>query len=166
MGAQTTLGRMYLEGRHVAADPQRAAELLGEAAAAGHPAAQTVLGLMYQKGQGVPVDTGSGSWWKRHLRGVEAHAGQALEEGLQTISPYVELMFIHTIRGEEEKAVDALASATGRNFLPYPWFDFFAQLERTRERLRDNERFREILRDLEARTDSLRAEAERRRCVR
>lgn len=103
---------------------------------------------------------------ERHLRGQAALARQQLEEGWQTIWPYVMRMFVHTIRGEEEKAVDVLASATDRNFLPYPWFDFFAELERTRERLRDNEQFREILRDLEARTDSLRAEAERRGCVR
>ena len=103
---------------------------------------------------------------ERHLRALTALAREELEEGSQSSFPYIVLMTVHAIRGAEEEAVDALASAVDRGWRVYRWFDDIAVLRKTRERLRDNERFQRILRELGARGDSMRAEAERRGCVR
>lgn len=47
-----SLGNVYLLGRGVAADGNRAAELLGKAACAGYAKAYHVLGMMYKEGRG------------------------------------------------------------------------------------------------------------------
>ena len=47
-----SLGNVYLLGRGVAADGNRAAELLGKAAGAGYAKAYHVLGMMYKEGRG------------------------------------------------------------------------------------------------------------------
>lgn len=102
---------------------------------------------------------------ERHLRVVSAEAQRALEGGSQTSWPHLDLMGVHAMWGEEKEAVDALEEAVDRGFRAYTGFDLYAWPRKLVERLRDNERFRGILEDLRAQSDSMRVEAERRGCV-
>lgn len=56
-------GLMYLEGKRVPRDYQKAADWIGKAAEAGHPEAQHDLGLMYYKGRGVELDYQKACEW-------------------------------------------------------------------------------------------------------
>ena len=56
-------GLMYLEGKRVPRDYQKAAEWIGKAAEAGHPEAQHDLGLMHYKGRGVELDYQKACEW-------------------------------------------------------------------------------------------------------
>jgi TPR repeat protein len=50
------VGKMYLEGRGVAADPERGMKMIRDASVLGSPAAQFFLGTHYETGEGVEQD--------------------------------------------------------------------------------------------------------------
>ena len=63
--AQTSLGRMYRDGRGVSADQAEAVKWFRKAAEQGDAAAQANLGFMYGRGRGVPKDDGQAVDWFR-----------------------------------------------------------------------------------------------------
>ena len=56
-GAQTNLGRFYLQGRGVFKDTAKAGELLQKAVDQGDPNAMVLLAGMYRRGEGKPQDS-------------------------------------------------------------------------------------------------------------
>jgi len=63
--AQNNLGQLFLEGKGVRTDLQRALELFRQSAEQGNAIAQNQLGLMYGRGQGVTRDDAEATNWYR-----------------------------------------------------------------------------------------------------
>lgn len=77
--AQYFIGDMYLFGRGVEKDVDKAAEWYRRAAERGHAGGQATLGLLYETGTAVPADDVEAAKWYR-LAALQDHTGG--EEGL------------------------------------------------------------------------------------
>lgn len=76
----TVLGAMYLFGRGVEHDGQKAEYWLKRAAGSGQVDAQSILGIMYATGQGVPRNiAGAKEWLTRVSEAGDKHAIRMLQ---------------------------------------------------------------------------------------
>ncbi|MDY6991287.1 MAG: tetratricopeptide repeat protein, partial [Pseudomonadota bacterium] len=74
--AQANLGVLYLEGRGVQANAQKAAQWFHQAAQQGHTLAQYNLGVLYRQGRGVTQDDQQALKWFRKAAGQGYHLAQ------------------------------------------------------------------------------------------
>lgn len=84
VGAQFLLGRSYLKGEGLTANPEKAQEWLEKAAAQDDMAAQTTLDRSYLKGEGLPVDPAKARLW---LEKAAAQGNDSAQKALQELKP-------------------------------------------------------------------------------